>query len=60
MMEESRTSKRTVYMKDIAMGVFKEIIENLKFDPETGAKYVPYYRSQNGLYQEFQYSGGYY
>lgn len=39
MMEESRTSKRTVYMKDIAMASSGNY-RKFKIDPETGAKYV--------------------
>ena len=39
MMEESRTYKRTLYMKDIAMASSGNY-RKFKIDPETGAKYV--------------------
>ncbi|MCM4151601.1 FAD:protein FMN transferase [Arenibacter sp. N53] len=39
MMEESRSSKRTVYMKDVAMASSGNY-RKFKIDPETGAKYV--------------------
>lgn len=39
MMEESRTYKRTLYMKDVAMASSGNY-RKFKIDPETGAKYV--------------------
>jgi len=39
MMEETRLSKRTVYMKDVAMASSGNY-RKFKIDPETGAKYV--------------------